>query len=51
MSRPPSETETLAWEIHRENGHAEGYDGPCWGPTLEERREARQRIADQRKEA
>lgn len=22
-----------ALERHREVGHPEGYDGPCWGPT------------------
>lgn len=29
-----------AWEIHREAGHPPRYDGPCWGPTPEERRQA-----------
>jgi hypothetical protein len=30
-----------AWALHKKNGHPEGYDGPCWGPTLEEMSQAR----------
>lgn len=29
-----------AWELHRQNGHPKGYDGPCWGPTMEETAQA-----------
>ena len=39
------ESQTDAWrrahELHRRNGHPEGYDGPCWGPTEAEWEEAR----------
>jgi len=30
-----------AMELHRQHGHPEGYEGPCWGPTVAELEEAR----------
>lgn len=36
LRRNSHDVRDLAWEIHRENGHPPGYDGPCWGPTLDE---------------
>lgn len=35
-----SAVQVRAWELHRANGHPPGYDGPCWGPTLAELRQA-----------
>lgn len=39
-----TEEDRLAWELHRQNGHPEGYEGPCWGPTPAEREEVRNAI-------
>ena len=35
-----------AMELHRRNGHPEGYVGPCWGPTLAELDEAKRTAED-----
>lgn len=35
-----------AWRLHRENGHPEGYDGPCWGPTQAEVEQARANLEE-----
>lgn len=40
----PQRIDAEAWRIHRENGHPEGYDGPCWGPTIEERKQAKENV-------
>jgi hypothetical protein len=36
-----------AWELHRENGHPKGYEGPCWGPTLMETIQAQNEIREE----
>jgi hypothetical protein len=41
------ELEELAWKLHREHGHADDYEGPCWGPTFAEREEAKRILAAQ----
>ena len=35
-----------AWELHRANGHPKGYVGPCWGPTMEEIKQAKQELTE-----
>ena len=40
----PERIAARAWELHHSNGHPEGYDGPCWGPTLAEIDEAKRQI-------
>lgn len=47
LRRNSHEVRALAWEIHERNGHPDGYDGPCWGPTLDETDEAFRALTDQ----
>lgn len=45
--RVPSRKERIdaeAWRLHRANGHPEGYDGPCWGPTEDEKQQAKETV-------
>lgn len=41
----PKRVRDLANQLHRENGHPKGYDGPCWGPTQAEWAEARRVVS------
>lgn len=36
LRRNSHEVRALAWELHERAGHPDGYDGPCWGPTLDD---------------
>jgi hypothetical protein len=40
----------LAWKLHHENGHPDGYDGPCWGPTMKEVEQVREQLSCARQE-
>lgn len=44
------EIRQLARELHRQNGHPEGYDGPCWGPTQAELEEAERLLTEARED-
>jgi hypothetical protein len=48
MKSKLTEVERLAWRFHHANGHPDGYDGPCWGPTEAELAEARRVVAEER---
>lgn len=41
----PKAVREEAWRIHRAEGHPEGYEGPCWGPTAANVEQARKNLA------
>jgi hypothetical protein len=44
MTMRHTNVQARAREIHDRNGHPVGYDGPCWGPTREEREQAKREL-------
>jgi hypothetical protein len=34
-----------AWRIHHAEGHPDGYEGPCWGPTAQNVEQAKKNLA------